>query len=249
MRQLIGLPYSPWSEKARWALAHHRVEHRFVQHQPMLGELKLRMLAGRLTTPVSVPLMVEDLDGRRVVFDDSYAIACRAEAIGGGAPLMANAATGEIERWNDLGERALGSLRWLLLRRLRADHDALVEALPPFVPGPLRSAMTPVARMGTDFIARKYADKTSGIDEATAEATAAACLSAIADALGSRRYLRETFSYADIAAAVCLQMVKPVDRKFIRLAPATERLWTHPRLAERFSSLIDWRDRLYADHR
>ncbi len=38
-RRLIGLHYSPWTEKARWALDRQRVPYAFEEHLPMLGEM------------------------------------------------------------------------------------------------------------------------------------------------------------------------------------------------------------------
>ena len=38
MNELYGLSYSPWTEKARWALLHHRILFRYVEHAPMRDE-------------------------------------------------------------------------------------------------------------------------------------------------------------------------------------------------------------------
>src|SRR5580693_10652149 len=69
--QLYGMRFSPYSEKARWALDHHRVSFQWHEHVPMAGELALRMRAGSLGKKASVPLAV---DGD-VVLRDSVAIA------------------------------------------------------------------------------------------------------------------------------------------------------------------------------
>ena len=81
--QLFGMSFSPYSEKARWALDHHRVPFRWREHVPMAGELALRLRAGSLGKKASVPLAV---DGD-VVLRDSAAIARHAEKIGKGASL------------------------------------------------------------------------------------------------------------------------------------------------------------------
>jgi glutathione S-transferase len=42
MNELLALPYSPWSEKARWALDVRGVPYRYRHYQPLLGELGVR---------------------------------------------------------------------------------------------------------------------------------------------------------------------------------------------------------------
>src|SRR5262245_44456729 len=41
-RALLGAFYSPWTERARWALDHHGIAYRFEEHVPVVGELALR---------------------------------------------------------------------------------------------------------------------------------------------------------------------------------------------------------------
>jgi glutathione S-transferase len=41
--ELLGLPYSPWSEKARWPLDARRVPYKNVTYAPWVGEPLLRM--------------------------------------------------------------------------------------------------------------------------------------------------------------------------------------------------------------
>ncbi len=74
-------------------------------------------------------------------------------------------------------------------------------------------------------------------------------LLALREALGGRRTLASDFSYADLTMAVVLQMVSPVDERYIRIGEARRRAWTDDVLAREFADLVEWRDRLYADHR
>jgi glutathione S-transferase len=37
MIELVAVPYSPWSEKARWALDHHALPYRETAYQPLIG--------------------------------------------------------------------------------------------------------------------------------------------------------------------------------------------------------------------
>jgi glutathione S-transferase len=83
MLTLVGEYFSPWTEKARWALDHHRLEYRYREHVPLLGEALLRVRADRLTGRVSVPLLITDTGP----ILDSFAIAQHADRIGRGARL------------------------------------------------------------------------------------------------------------------------------------------------------------------
>src|SRR5690606_17418493 len=93
MRSLVGLVYSPWTQRARWALDHHRVVYRSEPYTPLLGELALRRRLGRFRGRVSVPVLFTDA----AVIDDSVAIARHAEAVGSGGPRFADADA--VTRW------------------------------------------------------------------------------------------------------------------------------------------------------
>ena len=56
MNELLGLPYSPWSEKARWALDARKVPYKYKVYAPLVGEPALRFKLKKWSGPVSVPL-------------------------------------------------------------------------------------------------------------------------------------------------------------------------------------------------
>lgn len=68
-------------------------------------------------------------------------------------------------------------------------------------------------------------------------------------ALAGRAYLLDAFTYADVAMAVVLQMVRPVPDRYMPLGPAVREVRTNEELARGFADLVEWRDRLYARHR
>jgi glutathione S-transferase len=238
---LIAEYFAPWSEKARWALDHHRVEYEYREHVPLIGELSLRARTKRLSGRVSTPALV--LDGR--VLHDSFDIARHAEANGSGAALFPSPHGPVIAAWNDRSEAALAAGRVLYLERLARDPQAQIEMQPRELPEWLRRATAPMTRLVVRFIRRKY-----GIDAAasrSAEATLVRELDALREALSGRTHLLgETLTYADIAMAVTLQFVSPVDTRWVPLGPASVTAWTHPHLASRYPDLIGWRDTLYA---
>jgi glutathione S-transferase len=238
---VYGMSFSPYSEKARWALDHHRVAYEWHEHVPMIGERSLRKRAGGDGGKVSVPLAI---DGDTVL-RDSLSIAKHAERAGKGARLFANDAA--VATWVARSDEALGAARVLLLARTLADREALRDSLPSWVPRPLRGLATPLAARATRFLARKYG--ADGVDHEAATAKLREGLAAMRRVVERRDTILDGFSYADIAMAVVLQMVSPVDDAYIQLGPARRRAWTEPTLASEFADLVAWRDAVYAKRR
>ncbi|WP_438041958.1 glutathione S-transferase family protein [Sorangium sp. So ce128] len=245
MRTLIAEHFAPWSEKARWALDHHGLAYSYREHVPLLGELLLRLRTRRPTGRVSTPALVTP----HGVLTDSFAIARHADQIGRGPTLFPPDHDAAITAWNARSETALAAGRALYLERLTHDRAAKVEMQPPFLPAPVRRASVPAADLAIVFLRRKY-----GIDAAAlavADATLARELDGLREALaGDRAYLLgEGLTYADMAMAVTLQFVAPVDTRYIALSPAARAPWWHAALAERYADLVAWRDALYDRHR
>jgi len=241
---LVVLPVSPWSERARWALDHHRVSYRTVRHAPFIGELRLRRLIGPRTRPATVPVLI---DGDAVL-TDSWDIALHADRVGRGELLIPFERELEIRAYADLAERISSHARALLLPELLDNPDALDENAPLPMPGRLRALLRPVMRIGTHWFARKYGIDRS--DRAQSERTVREGFDQLRRALPrSGSYLLGTFSYADIVMATTLQGIAPVADSYIRLGPATRRVWTQPELACEYRDLIEWRDALYRDRR
>jgi glutathione S-transferase len=243
MARLIALHYSPWSEKARWALDHHHVPYRVEHYVPMLGEPILRLRTGRLTGPVSVPVLLDDSGA---IFD-SFAIARHAERNGSGAPLFPTAHLAEITRWNDRSDEALAAGRTIVVASIAASRAAQEEALPAFMPRAIRPALTGMAQLGVRFLAAKYSISR---DLEGAETRVAGALDELRAGLDGRAYLLDgELTYADITAAMILQMVRPVRDAFLRIGPATRACWTMPALESSYADLLEWRDQLYEKHR
>lgn len=239
--RVYGMSFSPYSEKARWALDHHGIAYEWHEHVPMIGERSLRKRAGGDRGTVSVPMAV---DGDTVL-RDSLSIARHAERSGKGARLFRNDAA--VATWAARSDEALGAARVLLLARTLADHEALRESLPSWMPRPLRWPATPLAARATRFLARKYG--TDAVDPEAATTKLREGLAAMRRVLGSRVTILDGFSYADIAMAVVIQMISPVDDAYIPLGPARRRAWTEPTLAGEFAELVAWRDAVYAKRR
>ena len=241
---LIALSYSPWSEKARWALDHHRLAFREVEHVPMIGAPLLRLRTKQLTGRVTVPVLLEDGEA----LFDSLSIARRADAIGAGSSLFPSDHVAAIEGWVRRGEALLQAGRARLVERTLVDRAALREALPPAFPAAIRPAMESVARLGAHFLAVKYRTRTADV-QAHLEHMREVLLPWQEQLRENEYCIPGHFTFADIAAATALQMVKPVDDTWIALGAATRIVWTEPELARDFVGLLAWRDWLYATHR
>jgi glutathione S-transferase len=241
---LVVLPVSPWSERARWALDHHRVSYRTVRHAPFIGELRLRRLIGSRARPATVPVLIDGDD----VLTDSWDIALYADRIGRGEPLIPPDRGAEVRGYAELAERISSHTRALLVPELIDSPEALDETAPLPIPASLRTLLRPVMRVGTRWFARKYGIGRS--DRAQCEQTMREGFDQLRSALQrSGSFLLHRFSYADIVMATTLQGIAPVTDEYIRLGPATRRIWTQPELAREYRDLIDWRDELYRTRR
>jgi len=237
-RTLVYLPVSPWSEKARWALDHHRLEYRAVEHLPLVFEPALRILGKRPFEKITVPMLFDAGE----VFRDSLEIARHADAVGAGDKLFAREA--EVLAMNDLAERFMFAARARLLPRLAADREALAESLPT----PMRLAspvFVPVARRVTRYLIDKY-----GRERAPAETESAMTkiLDHVATLVAKGDYLvGDAFSFADVAMSCALGFVKPHAKA--TLGPANRRVFSDDGMASEYGRLLDWRDRIVLRHR
>ncbi len=243
MATLYGIAQSPWTERARWALDHHRVAYAYHEHIPLLGEPLLRRAArkGGLSEdqPATVPLLV---DGS-VVATSSTAIARHAERVGRGASLFP--AGKDVLRWDDLSQKMAEVGRAWLLRNLSRDRGAQREAVPWVVPGLLKGALAPSAALGAAFLRKKHA-VVEDVDAAVARVLVPA-LQEVRRALGGGSYLEGAFSWADVCIATSLQAVRPHAKA--PFGPATHAAWTNEELAREFDDLLMWRDAIVAKHR
>ncbi|MEM9193831.1 MAG: glutathione S-transferase N-terminal domain-containing protein [Myxococcota bacterium] len=240
---LYAIHYSPWSERARWALDYHGVRYRYHEHVPFLGERLLRFRARRAKNDkATAPLYVKGTEA----ISDSYDILLHADAVGANRPLLADPeATLALRRDVD---RALDSARSRATARVLADAEALRESAMAVSPAFLAGAFRPLAAHGARYLGRKHGMDLSN-ESKHVEALRIA-LARIRDALNGERYLMaKRFSAADILASNVIQGVAPVDAPHMKLQPASHRAWACPELADEFSDLVTWRDELYTAHR
>jgi glutathione S-transferase len=255
MIDFVALPYSPWSEKARWALDHHAVPYRETLYLPLLGEPWMRVRRRRATGPVSVPALFHG----KQRYTDSWSIALYADRVGGGTPLFPMTPAGDgaaIKAFDELGERGLRAGRALALDRVLRADDALAELLPK----PLRDGLGPVGRaiaaFGVRRTLRKYGANRTTLTEHEAQLVGVldeirAALGRTANGGGEPRYLLGRFTYADVSASQVLQFVSPVAAsvRSVVIGRASRACFEHPVVAGAYHDLLAWRDALYAAHR
>jgi glutathione S-transferase len=242
---LLGLPYSPWSERARWALDVRRVEYQKRLYQPLVGEPELRWRLKKWFGPVSVPILI--LEDRSI--GDSFEIAKWADTQGLGAKLFPAGSEDKILHWNNTAQTALAAGRLLSLARVLQSDEAVDELLPRAMR--LGATTRAISRFGVERTIKKY---NNGKDFTAQEALLISALETIRQALGANpadkpSTLLPEFSYADITVAQALSFVKPPESRHLKIARHTKELFGDPVLAERFSDLIAWRDRLYSLYR
>jgi glutathione S-transferase len=244
---LVGEGFSPWTEKARWALDHHGVRYRYEEYIPLVAEPWLRFRARRPLGRISVPFLL----GPGLSLGDSFAIAGEAERIGGGAQLLPPDLLPAIEAWNERSNRLIAAGRAQVLARTDASAGAQAESLPAFVPEALRPRLAGVARLGTAYIRWKYAVRPVPDEELEADLAAvrAAVGSGHPTAPDAPRYLLGRFTFADVAVAVALQVLRPHARFPTALGPAQRDTWARPALAARWEDLLVWRAVVIDHHR
>lgn len=246
--ELIGISYSPWTEKAKWALDHHRVPYSYREHLLMLGMPALRAHTGRWRGEITVPLL---LDGKQRCWD-SFEIARYAEQRGQAsntASLFPPGMQEKITELNILSEEGLDAGRSVILGRMAKDPEARRENIPTFVPRPLKLLMVPIVSLGMNYVAREF-----NIDPGAAAKNLErldSVLERVSDVLrrSGGTYFLGQFSYADIALAVVLQFVNPVENDYVRIGPGVRRCWTDVELSRKFDYLVKWRNNLYERHR
>jgi glutathione S-transferase len=244
--ELLGLPYSPWSEKARFALDARRVPYAFRLYQPLLGEPALRAKTKQWTGRVTVPVLTDD-EGR--VYTDSADIARWADQRGEGPTLFPEEHAHAIDAWIVLSERALSAWRALSLTRMLDDHEALAEMVPRGMRG-LAPVAWRIGWMGIRRTLRKY--DAAGGDRAEDQRIVESALDRIREATGAStdapRTLLGRFTFADIAMAQVVLAVEP-PAVGLKIGRASRRSFSDPSMKERFADVVAWRDALYARYR
>jgi glutathione S-transferase len=230
---LWHLPYSPWSERARWALDAAGVAYEKRTYQPILGEPALRRMRG--DGKASVPVLVVGTER----IGDSAAIARWAAR---DSPLRSEG------DWDDLFERGLAAGRVLGLQRVLGDRDALLEMVPRWM-----RRLGPIAAFIAAIGVRRTLSKYRSADPDAARRALSSVLAVLRERLaaapdGQPKTLEGRFTVADIAMTQVLAFVHP-PASGLRVGPGNRRCFHDDALATEFADLVAWRDAVYARFR
>ncbi|UJR82312.1 glutathione S-transferase family protein [Sandaracinus amylolyticus] len=242
MRRLVGMPYSPWSIQARWALDHHALEYEYEIYTPMLGEPVLRARMGWPRGPVTVPVLFEGT----LVVRESVDIARHADRIGSATPLFPKGREADVVHWTGLSDVVMRAGRALLTPRMQRSPRALEESMPSWIPGMLRRASLPAADATLKYLVRKHGVRAEEAEQD--RGTIRWTLRKLRDALERGEHVIGEPSFADVAMASALQIVRPSEH-LVPLGEATRAAWTDETLAREHEDLLAWRDRIVARHK
>jgi glutathione S-transferase len=238
MRRLTGIAFSPWSEKAKWALDHHRIEYRYEEYVPLLGELILRARMHMPRGVVTVPV----LQVGSTWLLDSLDIAKYADRSGSAKTLFPEDKILEIELWNQRSEAAMSAGRALAVLEAAKDPNTAQALVPPR----LRPILGGIAQKGLAAFIDKYRMRHDAEKHAQ---TLMRELTKLQAALKDRGgyVVGDGFTYADIVMATAVQFVVPVDSRYMPAGPPGVEWTPNDALVARFADLLAWRDALYGD--
>lgn len=241
MMELIGISISPYSDRCKWVLKHHRMAYRYTEHTLLFGIPSLRLRLKRFTGDITAPALI---DGQTRIFD-SYKISQYIDSQGGGPKLFAPQSFTAIEHWNRVSEEICDDGRAFTNIKVSQDPEAQALLLPKFVPRAFRKSLHLLARLGTFYIAKSFAIAHENLDQRKNNLRKNLNLirAGLPQAPGGF-LIGDQLSYADISVACCLQMIKPAAGTYVDKNEATRRCWTHPDLATEFKDLLAWRDRI-----
>jgi glutathione S-transferase len=243
MNFFYAIPYSPWSEKARWAMDAHGVPYQEKVYVPMIDTPWLRLKSKRYLERLTVPLLITPTGS----YMDSFDIARWSVSAHPEANLIPEHTREQIEEWNIRSERMLAAGRALTTHKVAKHRPAWAES----VPGPLQR-LGPVAeliaRVGMRYLDRKY-QLGAYTPDISRRVLRENCLALRAGLETHGETLCAAFSYADIAMAVALQFIAPIETDIIRLGTESIGCWSEPELAHEFADLVAWRDALYTTKR
>lgn len=237
--KLVVLPYSPWSNKAQWALDVAGLDYAARAYTPMVDEPGLRRRIRRSGAPDRRPTVPVLFESGRPALTDSLDIARRAAELNPDAGLFPAAHREAIEHWNSRSEAALRAGRPLVSQAIARDPGALLESLPKGLRLPVVGGL--IARSGMAYFKKKYGLNPAGEAEL---AEVRRVLEEWRAALDGRDQLFDRPTYADITMAVVLHAVEPPAQMVV--GERSRLAWRQPTLAAGFGDLVAWRDRLLA---
>lgn len=242
MHKLYGIYYSPWSEKARWALDYHKISYEWIEFTPIVDNVKLMWQAkkfGRLT----VPTLITPFGA----VQGSLSIVRYAEKQGRKEKLIPYEKEEDILRLDALAEVVFKASRAIITEKIKDNLNAQKDLLPKFIPENLQDYFTPVASIATTYLGFKYSF--SGVPISQQKEVIRSVLQEIRPLVRKNKTILGKFSLADIVVSLMFQFIFPVSNVYIPLTDELREVFTQKDLSLEFSDLIEWRDYIYSQYR
>ncbi|MBT4519499.1 MAG: glutathione S-transferase [Halieaceae bacterium] len=237
--ELYCIDYSPWSEKAKWALDFHNIKYRKIPYSPLMAAPALKFKVRkkvRLRNKLTVPILIDGND----IYADSFDVARYSERSGQSEQLFPAPHVERIKKLDGLSERLLNLLRAEVFARMEEIPEAKLEKLAK-MPDNARRVSLMIFDVIVKYLVRKYpTDNGESIR---------LLLEDIRGEVNDRPYILDSFSYADITLAQPLQFISPVKDEYVKLGKFQRKTMEDNELADEFSDLLAWRDKLYEIHR
>jgi glutathione S-transferase len=236
---LYQITYSPWTEKARFSLDFNKVHFDTKEYHIMLSELPLKIKSNKILNKISVPL-IKTFEGEWI--QDSYEIAKWANQQNDEHDLFKQ--DKEVNYWNKKSDQLINWGRVQVINKSNECDELMIELMPDFFPNFLKRNLLFLGRIGSRYITFKH----NVIDNQFQVEHLEVQLKEISCAIKSKYILKE-FSFADMAIAASLQVIKPVKHSKVVLKDKTYKAYENLELSKKFPELIEWRDYIYQNYR
>lgn len=253
--ELFTLKISPWSLRARWALAYHNCQYTTTYCQPLVSTLylwyRLNFPFDKITLPILLPS-----DNTTPPLRDSLLIAQYADKMRGDGvdSLFPESCLKEIDMWSKRMDVVMGYGRQRFMRKMIERDDTIMLYVPKNIRWIQRYGGVAFVRWLTEnWFLKKYSDDGGG------EENARIAWNKVRERImevkkerggdGKQVYLIQgKFSYADILVAVGTMFLEPLkDKWFVGVSRAKD-CARDERLGREFHEVISWRDEIFEKH-
>lgn len=240
---LIGIRYSPWTERVRLVLRHHQLSYNYEEHTLLLGMPRLCWQMRRMSPNLTVPALI---DGTNHLMD-SFQIARYLDRLGQKSRLIPDQWIDLIAEFNVQAELGCSAVRVLMLERMKHSQEARLAALPDFVPTCLRPSLGGMAKLGMAYIRKEFSISAESSAQSRVDLKSFLVLLRRRLTQAGGKYIMGELSYADLIAVTVLQGVLPVSNRFLELKAPIRQIWTDEVFKIEFVDLLQWRDQIYEE--
>ncbi|GMH36296.1 hypothetical protein BSKO_04164 [Bryopsis sp. KO-2023] len=243
MPVLYSIRFSPWTLKAKWALAHYDAQHTNKEFLSGVTDAILRWKTKNFCGRLTVPILIGE---GGVVLTESFEIAQWAGLNKGpncqGGDLFDGVDADVMKQWNQRSDEILNYSRSLALQGMMNNGDATKQTLPKLLQNSLGVM---IAKRFLRKLTKKYENEPG----TNSKENARECLVVLREALAKSggEYITGSFSYADIVMVIALLAVYPFNG-VMPAFPEFQEAFTVPGFSEEFADLVEWGKKIVAKH-